>query len=350
MKRTIVSTVLVVFCGVMITACQTPSGVTGDVMGTMKKRLAGLTGTYQTVDLDSLPPVSRLAIAAFEMEKQGILDTCPFVRVDQGGKRLFNETDYSKFTTRHIAIVDFEQKGDGIYSQTMICESVDPFGRIDVSENRLVYTPREPSEKESAEMKQCILDSLKNLRSKSTQAREELKKAVVAYQRAAGLTADGIPGKNTAESLARDIPILLVSEISSTVLYPQEPAAELYVLPYETVNSNISLFNKGFTSIDVIRKYALTPERLKKQLKTSRRFVLFVYFLDRVNPELPVRISLSPKERTWSTTHLTPQRYAALDVWPVMIETIDIDESIGTQSMYANLYMKLTCIGSFRIY
>jgi len=84
-------------------------------------------------------------------------------------------------------------------------------------------------------MTKTILASLKGRKPNNKKVRMEIKKVITEYQRASGLTADGIPGRKTAESLAREIPILDISEISSTVLYPQKPMAELYVIPYETV-------------------------------------------------------------------------------------------------------------------
>jgi len=348
MKKKIVSTILVVICGVIIGACQSLPDITGNIMD-MKDKLLGPERTYQSVDPKSLPPVSRLAIAAFEMEKQGLLDSFPFARIDPKNRKIHNKTDYTKFTGRNIAIVDFQQDQTGSYIQTMISESVDASGRIDISENRLVFSVRQPSEEEVVEMTKTILDNLKGLKPKNKKARVEIKKIIAEYQRASGLTADGIPGRKTAESLAREIPILDISEISSTVLYPQKPMAELYVIPYETIEKNVSQFNKGFDSLDAVKKHALTPEKFGALAEPQQRFVLFVYFFDRVNPELPVRIALVPNEMRWSDEHTTPIRYASRGVWPVMIETMCIDKSFGSERLYANLFMKYTCIGSFRI-
>jgi len=350
MNRKIVSFLFAIFCGVIITGCQTLPDLTRDVMKNVKGTFTGPTRTYQSVDPDTLPPVSKLAISAFEMQKQEILDSFPFARVDQNGVNLFNTTDYSTFTTRNIAIVDFQQSETGNFAQTMVCESVDRHGRIDVSENRIVFSVRDQNEDELATTREAILDSFRGLKGQSKEARAEIKTVVAEYQRAKGLTADGIPGKGTADALARDIPILHVSEISSTILYPQKPSAELYVLPFEMVDGNVSLFNEAFNSLDTIRQQALTPEALKELVTSSQKVVLFVYFLDRVNPEMPVRLSLSPSEWQWSETHITPLRYAARDTWPVMIETITIDKSLGEQNIYANLFLKFKCIGSFKIY
>lgn len=350
MRRIVASVVFAVFCGTIISGCQTLPDLTRDVMKNVKGAFTGPTVTYESVDPDTLPPVSKLAISAFEMQKQGLLDSFPFASVDQTGVKLFNKTDYSTFTTRNIAIVDFQQNETGSFAQTMICESVDRHGRTDVSENRIVFSVRDPSEEELANMREAILASFRGLKGQSKEVRAEIKNVVAEYQRAKGLTADGIPGKNTVDALARDIPILHVSEISSTILYPQKPTAELYVLPFETVDRNVSLFNEAFSSLDTIRERALTPEALKELVTSSQKVVLFVYFLDRVNPELPVRLSLSPSEWQWSETHITPLRYAVRDTWPVMIETVTIDESLADKSIYANLFLKFKCIGSFKIY
>jgi len=219
---------------VMLIACQSLPDITDNIMG-MKDKLLGPKRTYQSVDPESLPPVSKLAIAAFEMEKQRLLDSFPFARIDPKNRKIYNKTDYTKFTGRNIAIVNFQQYAAGSYIQTMISESIDSSGRIDVSENRLVFSVRTPGEEEVVKMTKTILASLKGRKPNNKKARMEIKKVITEYQRASGLTADGIPGRKTAESLAREIPILDISEISSTVLYPQKPMAELYVIPYETV-------------------------------------------------------------------------------------------------------------------
>lgn len=337
-----------VICGFIIGACQSMPDITGNIMG-MKDKLLSPKRTYQSVDPESLPPVSKLAIAAFEMEKQGLLDSFPFARIDSKNKKINNKTDYTKFTGRNIAIVDFQQNQDGSYVQTMISESVDSFGRIDVSENRLVFSVRIPTEGEVAELTNTILDSLNGIKPKNEKAREEMRKVIAEYQRANGLAADGVPGRKTAESLAREIPILDISEMSSTVLYSQKPMVELYVIPHETVDKNVSMFNKGFDSLDAVRKHALTPDKFKVLAEPQQRFVLFAYFFDRVNPELPVRIAIAPNEQRWSNKFITPIRYASRNVWPVMIETMSIDESFGSERVFANVFMKFNCIGSFRI-
>ena len=131
---------------VMLIACQSLPDITGNIMG-MKDKLLGPKRTYQSVDPESLPPVSKLAIAAFEMEKQGLLDSFPFARIDPKNRKIYNKTDYTKFTGRNIAIVNFQQYAAGSYIQTMISESVDSSGRIDISENRLVFSVRTPGKK-----------------------------------------------------------------------------------------------------------------------------------------------------------------------------------------------------------
>jgi len=348
MKKEVVSTILVMICGIIIGACQNLPDITDNIMG-VKDKLLGPNRTYRSVDPESLPPVSILAIAAFEMEKQGRLNSFPFARITQNNKDLHNKTDYTKFTERNVAVVDFQHNQNGSYTQIMISESVDSVGRIDVSENSLTFSVRNPNEAEFAKMTQVIQDSLNGLKSTNKKARKELKRIIAEYQRTSGLTADGIPGRKTAESLARKIPILEISEISSTVLYPQKPMAALYVIPYETVDKNVSLFNKGFDSLGAVREHAIAPDKFRVLAKPQQRFVLFAYFFDRVNPELPVRIALAPNEMRWSNEYITPIRYAGRDVWPVMIETMCIDQSFGSGRVFANIFMKYNCIGSFRI-
>jgi hypothetical protein len=305
--------------------------------------------TYEKIDPAALPPISQLAILAVELEKNGLIDHVPFISIHQNGKNLLNDTDYSQFNTRNIAIIEFRQSEDGMFLQRMLVESADALDRIDVSEISIMFSVRDPDENEIQQTAEFLTGGMKRLDTINKQARADLAKAVVEYQRAKGLTADGIAGKKTMETMARDLPILDIKEMTSTILYPQRPAAELYVVPFETVEKNVEQFNKGFESIQAVKKNSMTLEKIKTAGQAKSRFVLFVYFFDRANPDVPIRLSLSPNERKWSSKHLTPIRYANRGIWPVMIETLCIDKEFGSAKLFANLFLKYNCVSSFRI-
>jgi hypothetical protein len=341
---------IVISCfAVMLIACQNLPDITSGIKDVQKKFFGKKGRTYQKIDPDTLPPISRLALVAFELEKEGRLTSLPFAKLDPNSKKMFNKTDYTKFDTRSIGITNFQQNKDGTYSQNMLTESVDSIGRIDVSENHIRFSLRNPDEKETAEIAALIGKGLKGFRSKNRKAKAELKKAVAEYQRAKGLTPDGVAGRKTVTAIARQIPILNIQEMTSTVLYPQKPVAELYVVPFETVDKNVKKFNRGYESLETVKKHAITPDAFRTLEQPNQRFVLFVYFFDRVNPEQPVRLALDQNKMRWSDEYITPIRYAGRGVWPVMIETMCIDKSFGSERLYANLFMKYTCIGSFRI-
>lgn len=303
---------------------------------------------FQEIDPEEVNPASQLAIITFELVKRGMLGLIPNVRVNPQGKRLENKTDYNKFLQRNVMIVDSGKKPDGIFSQTMLSESVDKFGRIDLSRNRITYKLREPEEKEVAALEDFLVVGGRAAKGLDEQFQNDFKNAVIEYQKAEGLNPDGIVGMKTAESLAQETMMLEIQELTSHIFYPQVPRHAFFLLDLETAGKNPDRFYKGFESLEEVMNNDITREEFKKLAKPEKEFVLFVYFFDRVDPTLPVNISISSvrkrRSRPMSSTH-----YAVPEKWPVIVESFSIEGDLGLSRLYANLFIGKKYISSHQL-
>ena len=340
--------ILVTLIVTALASCQTMPDLKGGFTGVKDRFLGGKHQAYHKIDPADLNPVSRLAINTFELEKLNLLESFPYATVSRQSRKLDNRTDYTKFIQRTVMIIDFSEEPDGVYTQHMLSESADRFGRIDLSNERIIYQVREPNEKEVAALKESMLNVSGALKKMDKPSQAHFQKALAAYQSTNGLEPDGIMGGKTAESLCQKVPILDIKEMASQVVYPKIPRNSLYVVPYDAVEQNPAIFNKGFQSLEAVKKHAMTPQEFNKFDRTKKRFVVFVYFLDRVDPTIPIRLGLADAEQRWSK-RMSPKLYAAPGEWPVIIQTFCIEESVGSSRLYANLFMKYRCIGSHRI-
>jgi hypothetical protein len=325
----------------------------GNNLAGLKNRLIGDdTPTYQRVDPSSLKPASRLAISAFEMEKGGLLEGFPAVRVDPLGKNLSNTMDYSAFRQRNVIVLRFQENPDGSYCQDMLCESTDTLGRIDVRRNYIAFTVRQPDAKESIELTQSLLDASRALKASDAHVQQDFGTAVRDYQSVNGLVPDGVFGPATATSVSQTLSILDIGELTSEIHYPSEPKSMLYVLPYDTIAAAPDRFNQGYASLDAIKQEALSNAEFKQQALPSRQFVLFLYFLDRVSPGKAISMCLATSERQW--THCrSPAKYAQPGAWPVLTEILSIDEALDQKRLYVNVFLRGKfmddCIASHQI-
>ena len=182
-------------------------------------------------------------------------------------------------------------------------------------------------------------------------SRMRFKKSVADFQRSHNLSADGAMGMHTARTMAREESVLDVREMTNRIVLPDTPRTLLYAVPYEVVSRNPATFNKGFESLDAVRKHALTQETFQKIDRPGQKFTVFLYFLDRIDSEKDIRIALASSEYRWSEI-ITPSAYPPAE-WPILIESFQIDESMGTAPLFVNVFQKAkfayTCIGSHRV-
>lgn len=350
MKRTL-SCLLLLVSVLIVCACQSVSKIQG-TLSELKNRIAGEESVaYHNVAPDTLPEVGKTAIAAIERGKRGMLEASPYITVNPQGKKFENTTDYQQFFRRNTIIMDFAILPDGAYVQDMLTESVDRFGRIDVSHERIVYSLREPTKSEAAAIAESMIRTSRSVSYMDSASRMRFKKSVVDFQRSHGLSADGVMGMHTAKTMAREESVLDVQEMTNRIVLPETPRTLLYAVPYEIVSRNPAKFNKGFESLEAVKAHALTPDTFRKIDRTGQQFTIFLYFLDRIDPERDIRIALASSEYRWSEI-VTPSAYPPGE-WPVLIESFLIEETMGASPLYVNIFQKAkfayTCIGSHRV-
>jgi len=341
MKRLLVWIVILIFTGILV-GCQT-GPVSKQPQPEAQPALE-----FQEIDPLQMTPDSFLAILTFDLAKMGLLESIPNITVNPQGKSLTNETDYDAFKQRNVSILAVHEEPDGTYSQTMVVESLDDYGRIDLSRNHVVFRLRDASEDEMQASAQGFISHAKAMKAADEASWQDFRETVIDYQRSRGLASDGILGPDTAASLTEDMWVLDVQEITSHVLYPEEPRHTFHVLDCETVEKDPDKFYGGFESLEHVMDHALTPEAFKELAQPGKQFVLFVYFFDRVDPNRAINVGLSSIAKR-KTKLMSPTYYAGPKKWPVLVETISIDRRLGHSRLYANLFLDKKHLSSLRL-
>lgn len=305
---------------------------------------------FEEVDPEQLTPANILALITFDLAKGEVLESIPTVRVNSDGKNFENKTDYDAFKQQNMVILESTRAPDGIHAQTMVVESIDNYGRIDLSRNHIAYRLRDADEEEVTAIEKSFTEGGRAVKDLDEKQRADFEEAVTEYQRARGLNPDGMLGPKTAKSLASGASILDVQELTSHVLYPKKPRHLFYILDFETVEKEPEKFYKGFESLAEVMKNALTIDDLRflRKGQPKKEFVLFVYFFDRVNPNLPINVCLSSRAKR-ETEFMSPTCYAVPEKWPVLVETISMEKQSAFLRLYANLFINKKYVSSFRL-
>ncbi|MCK5100766.1 MAG: peptidoglycan-binding protein [Desulfobacteraceae bacterium] len=305
-------------------------------------------------DPEKMDTANSLALAAIDAAKLGFLEFFPLVRISPQTKvNLNNKTDYFQFMQRNIVIAKDTKSPEGLSTLGMVCESVDNFGRIDLSKNQIIFKLTEPYEKEVDLIKKSLFQGHKSSKQiKDSQFSNYLKEKTIEYQRTKGLTPDGIAGKKTIVSLSQELSILDVHELTTQMIYPDTPRLAVHIVRSETFNANQNEFNKGFTSIEKVKKNALSMKEFRNLAKPGEKFIVFIYFLDRVDPAYALKWSLASSNKTLSKA-VSSIFYAEPKTWPVIVQTFSIDKKDKFKKLYVNLFKthkrSTTCIASYEI-
>lgn len=342
--------------------CACTSTSMPDIKGSIKDFKSSIVGdkgpTFEKVDPANLKPAAMLGLVAFDAAKLGRLQAIPYVKINPEGLGLDNKTDCKTYRQRNIVISEFNEAPDGFYSQTMVVESIDKFGRIDLSHNHIAFKIRPPDLEEAASLQKSIIKAARKMKGTDKALHEKFKTGVLSYQQSRGLTPDGTMGEITAALLAQEFPILDVQKLSSKIIYPQQPRHGFYILPFEAVASDPQAFNQGFKSLAAVEKHAVSLENFKEMAKPQEKFVLFVYFFDRVDPASAIQVGFSTVEKR-PTQPMGPKRYAVPETWPVLIEPFSIEKELPADRLYVNLFKSnkpifgmiktAKCIGTCRL-
>jgi hypothetical protein len=212
----------------------------------------------------------------------------------------------------------------------------------------VTYRLRYPDAAEAAEIETELLNEARSHGGQDENYRRQFRQTVIEYQTAKGLAADGIFGKNTARALSQEWTLLEVEALTSEILYPPVPRHAFFVVDFQTVERNPERFYRGFESLGEVMRHDLPEGSLKEAAKLGTKFVVFVYFFDRVDPTLPISLTFSdvPKRRTETMSSVY---YADPQTWPVFVENINIEGKLGFSRLYANLFIGDQYVSSHRL-
>ncbi len=300
------------------------------------------------------------ALFAVITAKRGELQPHPFVEVDPDAKiRLDQESDLSGFMLNSAAITDFHRKPGEPVFMGVITEFMDPLGRREVAANQIVYRIQEPETREAI-TPSFLQERLKALSydpgPPAPEWSETSRSALARFQEDHGLDPSGQPDLETLKRLVGDaVPVITVLEINSFNLYPSPPKHVAYLLPERRVTETPHRFDQGFSSWEDVARNAVPPEDLGTDGE-SGDFVLFVYFLDKVDPSHPICLKfssapLNPESSTLQEAGVpqTPRRYANRGAWPVLSETVRLKALGPSSDLYVNLIVDETPVACYRL-
>ena len=292
------------------------------------------TATY--FDPQDLDPSITQAMFAVEMAKSKNLAALPYIAVSKSAEiDVFEYPEESAFLPRTQIITGYSNTPDGVITLEFFSESDDQLGRRDITVNKVIYSTREPNKKELEGIRQWTLETGKEIFEKSADARKDL----AGLQKEKGLVSDGIFGKNSALMISKEIPMVEIQKIESSIFHPETPLYLMFVLPYDVVSKNVDEFNGGFASLLETGKRGLTVEQFAASAKTGDKFVVFVYFLDRIDPKTALKIGFSGSDQPWSSVQ-SEASYATPGTWPVISETFSVDDTLETNGLAVNILMK----------
>jgi hypothetical protein len=311
-------------------------------MGLLLFSSCAKTPQFITSTPSELVPVSKLAIELTQMVKKGIPVMDSLINIYPSGVNLENIEGYDQFTMHNIVILDAGYSSDGIYSQQALVESANRTGRIDLRDDRIAFKLRDPTPEEAARIEDDLYIFASKTLFKQLSKKEEAAfvKAIRKYQQDNGLKVDGVYGKDTAHSMAKQAPIVDILEITSEIVYPLEPRHATYIVPFTTVEKNPDQFYNGFDSLEAVKDNSIGLKEFPSMAKKGTQFTVFVYFFDRVDPYSPLSVRLSTSKLK-ATGSAGQKWYADPVKWPVLVETFTLNKD--PKMLSGNLFISV-CI------
>jgi hypothetical protein len=249
--------------------------------------------TFKVENPYTKDPSALVAITAIVAAKRGTLESYRFARTAQDAAiEVDTQSDLSTFFLTAAVVTDYFENEDGSILMGVITEFIDLLGRRDLAANQIVYTVQKPSSKDNP-------------------------------------------------------PQIMISELNSFTIYPRDPDHLVYIVPAHVVESDPERFAKGFDSLAVVVQNAVPTHKLRIR-GDGQRFVLFVYFFDKVNPQYPLYLNFSGYAGD-TTRHTTTKRYASPGMWPVIVEGLKINDILRNSSFFANVRVNRRCIASYQL-
>jgi hypothetical protein len=345
MKRKLLS-IVIILCVLGFVACQNIDFKKVNPLNLVKGEEKP---DIKAVELDKLDTTMTQAIVAVFMSQMGELKSLPYVKVDPRAiVNVDKQIDSSVFAPGFIMIKDYVENSDGTIALDLLTGYFDRIGRRDMRINHIVYRTGNPDKQDVAAIEKWILSNEGGMFKKNG----EHKKMLAGFQREKGLNPDGVFGRISARKLSKDFSMIHIQKLESITFYPETPNHLIYIVPFKTVAQNPGKFSHGFDSLPNVGKHGITTDKFKELAKPGEKFVLFVYFTDRIKPVAPIQVGFSKSGQGWSKK-MSPKYYAVPGTWPVIAETFSIDKSLDTSGVYVNIFMKgkytYKCIGNHRI-
>ncbi len=309
------------------------------------------TAEYETVDmLDTQPSINQAVLAA-EVAKTGDLKTLPFVNVDDNSKIVVDKMSHFEDNgANSLLIKTYNMSPEGIATLDYYNDSQDIYGRIDRRIIKVVYEEQKPNASQADSIKSWLLKQKKALFLKTDDA---FQKDLVNFQKANGLKPDGKFGPKTAKALVQDIPMINVQSLENHIVYPEIPNHVLFLLPYDLAKKEKERFKRFGSWLDAGR-LGISKEEFKKASTNGDKFVLFIYFFDRVNPDFGISIGLSTRPKQRGVVSDSEPYHTKPGDWPFITKVFSLDSQTLPDKLYVNIFLEKSvvsrpCIGSHKL-
>ena len=304
---------------------------------------------FKSYDLTTIDTIQSQAVVAAFMAQLGMLKALPFVKVDADASiELEKQLDPAAFVPGFVMVQSYTENPDGSKTVNVLVSFVDRFGRRDMNDCYMTFTTTAPSDREIAAIQQWVIKN----KSALSESQGNGKDMLIQYQKQKGLTPDGLFGRGSAQKIAKDFSIIHIQKLESQTYYPEVPAHLVYLFPFDAVKKNPQKFTRGVDALPAVVKESIPGEKFSTLATSGQKFVLVTYFLDHVDPTTALRIGLASSAQRWSGT-MSPIYYAEPGTWPVIAETLCVDDTLDTAGVYANIFMKngftYKCIASHEI-
>ncbi len=303
--------------------------------------------TTESIEIGALQPLITQAVLAADAIKTGNIESLPFAIVDSNSKIVIDKVP-GAFTNRSLLIGNYYTNPEEPTALSFATESQDIYGRIDRRITKIIYRTPKPNSAQTQDIKAWLLkQNVSSLTKTGGISREDL----INFQKEKGLSPDGQFGPMTAKALAQDFSMIHVESLESRIFYPEIPNHMVFILPYDVFEKEKGK-TKGFESWLEVGKLGISKDEFKNTAKKGDKFILFVYFFDRINPAYGISVDFATSAKVKGNT-LTKPYHTKKGNWPVIAKNFTVDDKLP-ETLYLNIFLKKSsfkspCIGSHKL-
>lgn len=295
--------------------------------------------TTEIIEFESLETSIAQAYMAAQTAKNGDLKSLPFIKVSSNTKIDIDKMLHNNFKTTAMLISNYKKETDGKATLSFLTEATDIYGRIDRRIEKMAYKSSMPDTAQLKSITAWLMEKSPSFQAKSEViSQEDLK----GFQKENNLIPDGQFGPRTAETLAQHFSIIDIDNFRSKIFYPSTPNHMLFLLPYEVFEKEFTQLPKGFKSWLTLGKHGISKEKFKETAKKGDKYILFVYFFDRVDPNFGISVGLSTKPKQRGTISDSEPYHAKPGTWPVIATPFTINDVPA--KLYVNIFMEKSSV------